>query len=237
MLSIVIAYRKVYNYRLVISDEILKHLSDYKKYWKHVTLETDYYHPIKISGDNGFVQFEYWRAPSMPDEIDRERFEEVQKETVIKEEIKPEPEVITQVEKKIEPEPEVKPKTKPTVKLIPGYCDGKRFYMVKPICKPKHQPYKKYQWSQDMEEIQDKLEKHRLNRETKKDRVKQVVEYKGFVFFINKPLIETELSYIKIKSKNGAQIIQQALPEGYVLIAWYKWGDMGWIAQAVKKAV
>jgi len=108
--------------------------------------------------------------------------------------------------------------------------------MVIPIRKPKHQPYKKQQWSQDMEYIRDTIEKHRLNRDTKQDKIKQVAEYKGFVFFINRPQIETELSYVKIKNKNGNQIIQQVLPDGYVLIAWFKWHENGWIAQTVKNA-
>ena len=87
-----------------------------------------------------------------------------------------------------------------------------------------------------MEYIRDTIEKHRLNRDTKQDKIKQVAEYKGFVFFINRPQTETELSYVKIKNKGGDQIIQQVLPDGYVLIAWFKWHEKGWIAQTVKKA-
>jgi len=50
------------------------------------------------------------------------------------------------------------------------------------------------------------------------------------------PKTETDLSFIKIKNKDGSQLIQKALPQGYVLIAWYKWDSNGWIAQTVKKA-
>lgn len=122
---------------------------------------------------------------------------------------------------KAKPEPKSKEDVKP---------------MVIPIRKPKHQPYKKQQWSQDMEYIKNIIEKHRFNRDTKQDKIKQVAEYKGFVFFINRPQTETELSYVKIKNKGGDQIIQQVLPDGYVLIAWFKWHEKGWIAQTVKKA-
>lgn len=207
------------------SDEVFKHLQIFKKNWEHVTVETDYFHPIRISGDNGFVQFEYWRAPAMPDEIDRTEFDKVQKEAMGKKEVKTGPEVKdlkakAEVVEKVEPKPEIKETVKP---------------VVKPICKPKRQLYNKYQWSQDMEIVKDKIEKHRFNRGTERDQVKKTVEYQGFVFFINVPKFETELSYVKIKNKDAAKIIQKVLPEKYVLIAWYKWSNNGWVAQAVKK--
>lgn len=243
------------------SGILFKQLNDYRKYWKHINVETDYYHPVRITGDDGFVQFEYLLAPCMPDEeqIDREKFENAQKETAVKKEIKPEPEIKEEVKTDVEHETfreeleedrekfeedrdldpsEQKDDWEPVKEEIEREQVANDIKsVVRPICKTKRQPYNKYQWSQDMEFIKDQLEKHRLNKETERDKVKKTVEYKGFVFFINIPKTETELSYIKIKNKDGSQIIQHVLPDGYVLIAWYKWNGNGWIAQTVKRAI
>lgn len=251
------------DYTVFRSDILIKQVNEYKKYFDRMTIETTGESPIKITATNNDLHVEYWLAPVIPDEsygkqkIIEEQKEELEPEPEISEEVKTDTEKQIQYEVNEEDTDELSedrhldpPDQKDDWSEVKEELENEQILkdvesmakpeikpMVIPICKPKRQPYNKYQWSQDMEFVKNNIEKHRNNKETKQDRVKKTVEYKGFVFFVNKPKIETELSLIKIKNKNGSELIQKALPGGYVLIAWYKWSDNGWIAQTVKKAI
>lgn len=219
------------NIETAFSDEILKHLSNYKKYWEQITIETDYYHPIKISGDNGKVQFEYWRAPCISDDIDRKRFEETQKETVVKEEVKTKKKAAAQVGKKIEPKIEkpIEPLIAVQKKLDKRKQETDIYADRESICKPKQLEYEKHQWTYAMEEIKDVLERHFSHK--RQGFFTEITCNKGFVFFAADPRTDKEVS-----DKQGENIIENMLPEGFVLIAWYRYRPEKWIAQTVKKA-
>ena len=241
---------------VIDSDLFFDQVKEYKKILDDITVEMiDLEQPLRVTGENTEFNLEYWIAPITTDDI-RDQHKAVEKS---KKEVKPEMEIKEEIKtdiehetfredlekdrEKFEEDRDLDPlEQKDDYEMVKEEIEREQIAndiksVVRPICKPKRQPYKKYQWSQDMEFIKDQLEKHRLNKETNKDKVKKTVEYKGFVFFINIPKTETELSCIKIKNKDGSEIIQQVLPDGYVLIAWYKWNSNGWIAQTVKKAI
>jgi proliferating cell nuclear antigen len=197
-----------------IGDSILKQVNEYKKFSEKLTIETSANTPMKINCSSNELHVEYRLAPIIQDDIKPMIKQEVESE-IKNQKIK------TEIFETLKPTSEIKETSKP---------------MVIPICKPKHRPYNKFQWSQDMETVKDKIEKHRFNKETEKDLVKKTVKYQGFVFFINVPKSDTVLSYSRIKNMGASEIIQRVLPERYVLIAWYRWNNNGWVAQTVKKA-
>jgi hypothetical protein len=192
---------------------LLKQVNEYKKFSDKMIIETSSNAPMRITIGGNDLHVEYRVTPTIMDDIkpviDQKVESEIKKQKIGTENF----EVLKTVSE-----------IKGTVKSV-----------VIPICKPKHRPYNKFQWSQDMETVKNKLEKQRFNKQTEKDLVKKTVEYHGFVFFINAPKSDTELSYGRIKNLDASEIIQRVLPERYVLIAWYKWNNNGWVAQTVKK--
>ena len=193
---------------------LLKQVNEYKKFSDKMIIETSSNAPMRITIGGNDLHVEYRVTPTIMDDIKPVIDQKVESE-VKKQEIGIENFEV------LKPVSEIKE----TVKSV-----------VIPICKPKHRPYNKFQWSQDMETVKNKLEKHRFNKQTEKDLVKKTVEYHGFVFFINVPKSDTELSYGRIKNLDASEIIQRVLPRSYVLIAWYRWNESGWVAQTVKKA-
>ncbi len=95
------------------------------------------------------------------------------------------------------------------------------------IRKPKGLKYEKHQWTPDMEKIKDKLEKS-LKKRSKKA-LSKVTEMKGFVFFV------VNSTDVKVDDNTRENVIENLLPDGFVLIAWYRYRPEKWIAQTVKK--
>lgn len=217
------------NSTTAFNDKVFKHLQIFKKNWEQITIETDYFHPIKITGDNGLVQFDYWRVPVIPDNIDRKRFEETQKQTIITEEIKkPDFEITTtknEEKNKLEPVVKIKP-VEPLIALKKKtdiYADRLS------ICKPKGLPYDKHQWTSDMEKIKDELGKS-LEKQDNKTLLK-AINYDGFVFFIVNLNEKTVVDNIALEVMIG-----KLLPNRFVLIAWYQYNLEKLIVQTVEKA-
>ena len=188
---------------------LLKQVNEYKKFSDKLTIETSSNTPMRITVGSNNLHVEYRFTSTIIDGIKPMTNQKVESG------------INTEKFEVLKTVSEINETVKP---------------VVIPICKPKHQPYNKFQWSQDMETVKERLEKHRFNKETEKDLVKKTVEYHGFVFFINVPKSDTELSYCRIKNMDASGIIQRVLPSSYVLIAWYRWNSNGWVAQTVKKA-
>ena len=189
-------------------DNVLKQVKEFKKFSEKIMIEASGSTPVKITCSSNDLHIEFWYATRMLEEINDMKIQKMEEQKKI-----------------VDAEPEIKNlNIKTEVKEI-----------VRPICKTKRRPYNKYQWSQDMEILKKQIEEHTFNKETENDSIRKIVEYQGFVFFINIPINETELSYTRIKNQDAAMIIQKVLPEKYILIAWYRWNTNGWIAQSVKK--
>ena len=96
----------------------------------------------------------------------------------------------------------------------------------------------KLKWTKEMETIKKQILLSPLNKETWNDKVKKVLEYKGYTFFLNIPPCvagwDSEHSAWNAIDK-GDSIIESALPKGYKLVAWYGWGGSGWLAQTKKE--
>ena len=217
------------NATTAFNTKVFKHLQIFKKNWEQITIETDYFHPIKITGNNRLVQFEYWQAPVIPDNIDYKRFEETQKQTIITEEIKKTDFETTTNEEKNKLEPVIKTKTNEPLIALKKKSEKKDIYSDRlSICKPKGLPYDKHQWTSDMEKIKNKMGKS-LEKQNKKT-MSKAGSYEGFVFFIVNLKDKTTVDNITIEVT-----IERLLPNRYVLIAWYQYKSEKLIIQTVEK--
>ena len=245
--SLKIDYCNPGDYTLFRSDLLIKQIREYKKHFDNIAIETSPNNPIRITGSYNSLQVEYWIASIIVDdgdiEIDQET--EVEKD---KKELKPEPEVKEPVKPEIyvseeqkegiehaiakemlenetqqleedRQETEVEKSTEPVIDI---YSDRLS------IRKPKGLSYEKHQWTVDMEKIKDMLDKS-LNKKNKKA-LSKITELQGFVFFLVSPI-----NKIKIDDSASEDIIERLLPEGFVLIAWYRYRTDKWIAQTVEK--
>ena len=218
------------NATTAFNTKVFKHLQIIKKNWEQITLETDYFHPIKITGDNNLVKFQYWRVPFIPNNIDHKKFEETQKQTIIKEDIKkPDFEITTKNVEKNKLEPMVKIKTVEPLIALKKKSDKTDIYADRlSICKPKGLPYDKHQWTCDMEKIKNKLGKS-LGKQDNKTLLK-AGSHEGFVFFIVNLKDKTTVDNIALEV-----IIEKLLPNRFVLIAWYQYKSEKLIVQTVEK--
>jgi len=96
----------------------------------------------------------------------------------------------------------------------------------------------KLKWTEEMKICRSEIANSPLNKETLDDEVKKVLEYNRYTFFINIPIcVAGGSKYSSWQAiRKGDDLIQEALPKGYKLVAWYGWGGSGWIAQTVKEA-
>ncbi len=96
----------------------------------------------------------------------------------------------------------------------------------------------KLKWTKEMEKVRSQLINSEKNKETWNDDVKKILDYKGFTFFLNIPVCvagwSSEFSSYKVLTYSD-ELIQEILPRGYKLIAWYGWGGNGWVAQTKKE--
>jgi len=206
------------NHTLFSGDTLIDQIKQYNKYYDTIIIETTAKTPIKVSGDNDTMQFEYYLAPILK--------EEEQEKTDIKEEQKeetePEPVDVCEPTEPTEPLIMISKKPDKDKQEIDIYKDRKS------ICKPKQCPYEKQQWTVDMDAVKEKIEQ-KLSK-IPIDKLRKITDYQGFVFFVY------NLGEKTIITVNNEKI-EQSLPEGYVLIAWSKLPSKGWVAQTVKKAV
>ncbi len=231
------------DYTLFRSDLMIKQIKEYKKYFERITIETSPNNPLRITGSNDNLQVEYWIAPIIVETEDSEPEQKTEIEIDTKE-LKLEPEV----EEPVQPEIYTSEGTKEDIERtiakerlankIQQLEETEIEKSIKPVVdmyadrlsirKPKGLPYEKHQWTIDMEKIKNTLEKS-LNKKNKKA-LSKITELQGFVFFkVN------STNKIKIDNNAGEDIIERLLPEGFVLIAWYRYRTDTWIAQTVEK--
>jgi len=92
-------------------------------------------------------------------------------------------------------------------------------------------------YTKEMQKVHQKIKNSLLNKESFQPKAELILEAEGFSFFLYIPVCVAGWtpphdSYRAVRE--GDQVIQNALPEGYKLVAWYGWGGNGWLAQTKK---